>query len=100
MSRSSAQAARSGSTWRSAKSAIRTSPSASSALSAARSVTRALGIQSLAEVAAAERDIAVVAAHFDLCALAHGGPVLVDAQVHRRLAAAMAYRLELDQRIG
>jgi hypothetical protein len=51
-------------------------------------------------VAAAERDVAVVAADLDRRALLHRAPVLVDAQVHRRLAPAIADRLQLDQGVG
>ena len=49
MSGSSAQAARSGSTWRSAKSSIRTSPSISSLLSAATSATKRLARETAAD---------------------------------------------------
>ena len=54
----------------------------------------------LHEVAAAERDVAVVAADLGLRRRPDGAAVLVDAQVHRRLAAAFADRLQLDQRVG
>ena len=45
----------------------------------------------------AERDIAVVAPHFDLPALGQGGAVFVHANDHRRLAPAVADRPHLAQ---
>ena len=56
--------------------------------------------QPLEEMAAAERDVAVVAADLGLRAGGDGMAVGVDAQVHRRLAAAFAHRLQFDQRVG
>src|SRR5262249_30021773 len=50
-------------------------------------------------MAPAERDIAVVAADFGLGALGDGLAACVDAQVHRRLAAAGADRLDLLQAV-
>ena len=55
--------------------------------------------QALEEMLAAQGDVAVVAADLGLRAGRDGVAVLVDAQVHRRLAAAFANCLELDQRV-
>ena len=51
-------------------------------------------------MAAAQRDVAVVAAYLGLRAGRHGMALTVDTQVHRRLAPALAHRFQLDQRIG
>ena len=56
--------------------------------------------QPLEEMAAAQRDVAVVAADLGLRAGGDGVAVRIDAQVHRRLAPAFADRLQLDQRVG
>ena len=56
--------------------------------------------QALEEMAAAERDIAVVAADLGLDPARNRMPLGIDAQVHRGFAPAFAYRLQLDQRIG
>ena len=56
--------------------------------------------QALEEVAAAQGDVAVVAADLGLGARRDGVAFAVDAQVHRRLAPALAHRLQLDQRVG
>ena len=56
--------------------------------------------QPLEEMAAAQGDIAVVAADLGLRAGGDGMAFGIDAQVHRRLAAALAHRLQLDQRVG
>src|SRR5690349_8557941 len=50
-------------------------------------------------MAAAERDVAVVAAYLGLSARSDGVAALVDAKVHRRLASAFADGLELDHRV-
>ena len=55
--------------------------------------------QPLEEMPAAQGDIAVVAADLGLGARGDGMAFRVDAQVHRRLAAAFAHRLQLDQRV-
>src|SRR5438874_759515 len=55
--------------------------------------------QPLEEVLATEREVAVVAADLGLRAGGDGVTFGVDAQVHRRLAPALAHRLELDQRV-
>ena len=59
-----------------------------------------LSRQPLEEVAAAQRDVAVVAADLGLRAGRDGVALGVDAQVHRRLAPALAHRLQFDQRVG
>ena len=51
-------------------------------------------------MAAAERDVAVVPADLRLLAMAYGTAFGVDTQVHRRLSAAGADRLEFDQHVG
>ena len=56
--------------------------------------------QPLEEMAAAQGDIAVVAADLGLRAGGDRMAVGIDAQVHRRLAPAFAHRFQLDQRIG
>ena len=59
-----------------------------------------LSRQPLEEMAAAQRDVAVVAADLGLRAGGDGMALGIDAQVHRRLAPAFAHRLQLDQRVG
>src|SRR5258708_2351131 len=56
--------------------------------------------QALEEMAAAERDIAVVAADLGLGSSRDRMALGVDAEVHRRLAAAFADRLQFDQGVG
>src|SRR5437868_13836128 len=51
-------------------------------------------------MAATESNIAVVAADLGLGAARDGMSFGIDAQVHRRLAPAFAYCLQLDQSIG
>ena len=46
---------------------------------------------------AAQRDITVIAANLCLCPFEHRAAMLVDAQIHRRFAAAFAHALELDE---
>ena len=55
--------------------------------------------QPLEEMPAAQRDIAVVAADLGLRARGDRMALLIDTQVHRRLAAAFAHRLQFDQRV-
>src|SRR3546814_2297705 len=56
--------------------------------------------QSLDKVPPAQGQVTVVAADFGLRAMAYRRATGIDAQVHCRLAPAMAHRLQFDQRIG
>src|SRR6476469_8067775 len=55
--------------------------------------------QTFEEMLAAQRDVTVVAADLGLRAGRDRVTFGIDAEVHRRLAPALAHRLELDQRI-
>src|SRR6185369_12258103 len=56
-------------------------------------------LQTLEEMAAAQSDIAVVAADLRLRARSDRMALGIDAKVHRRLAPAFAHRFQLDQRV-
>ena len=57
-------------------------------------------VQALEEMAPAQSDVAVVAADLGLRAGGDRMALLIDAQVHRRLSAAFANRLQFDERVG
>src|SRR6187402_2996620 len=57
-------------------------------------------VQGFGEMPAAQRDVLLVSADLRLQAVRDRLAVFVETQVHRRLATAVAHRLELDQRVG